>query len=101
MPAVVHHAGPATAAAYRAALEHPDVLASVPCTCGCAESLGHRSNLECYVSAVHPDGSVTFSTHGLDCAVCQAITRDALAGAAKGLTGPQLRSLILERYGGQ
>ncbi len=49
-------------ALYRYAVEHGDELRYIPCFCGCGQ-LGHRSNRDCYVKAVHPDGRVTFTSH--------------------------------------
>ena len=46
---------------YRFAVEHPEVLAFMPCTCGCG-GLGHASNRACYVKAETPD-RVTFTSH--------------------------------------
>lgn len=98
LPQIVHHARAETIDAYRAALKSPDVLAAVPCTCGCVASLGHESNLDCYIDEVYPHGVVAYSTHGLDCYICQVITRDAVAGAAAGMTREELHQMILDRY---
>ena len=46
---------------YRFAVENPDTLAWMPCTCGC-ENLGHTSNRACYIKAEEP-GRVTFTSH--------------------------------------
>lgn len=99
VPHAVHQGGAMSEAAYAAALSSPDVLASVPCTCGCIAMLGHRNNLDCYIDRVYPDGAIRFTTHGINCGVCQLITRDAVAGAADGMTPDQLRMMILDRYG--
>jgi hypothetical protein len=100
LPAVIQHATPATRDAYVAALEHPQVLAAVPCLCGCQQSLGHESNLDCYIATSESAQSVTYAMHGLDCGVCQAITREALSGARQGLSDAALRELIQSRFGG-
>ena len=99
LPEIVHHTGHDTVDAYAAALAHPAVLESVPCTCGCMPALGHRDNLDCYIDEILPDGTVAFSTHGLYCLVCQWITFDALEGHAAGLDGGELTKLVMERYG--
>ena len=49
--------------AYLYALEHPDVLAYIPCYCGC-EQIGHRSNLNCFVAGIDPQGQPIFASHG-------------------------------------
>jgi len=100
LPAAVVERGASTVAAYRAALQYPDALAAVPCTCGCAASLGHRNNEECYVAGVNADGSVVFSSHALDCAICKAITADVVNGVQQGMSGPQLHDLIVAHYAG-
>jgi hypothetical protein len=99
LPTIVYHTGHDTVEAYAAAIANPDILAAVPCTCGCMETIDHRNNLDCYVDEVLPDGTVAFSTHGLYCLICQWITRDAIEGAKNGLDADQLNELILERYG--
>jgi hypothetical protein len=50
-----------TPALYRFAVEHPEVLAFMPCTCGCG-GLGHVSNRACYVKAETAD-RVTYTSH--------------------------------------
>jgi hypothetical protein len=99
LPDAVYRAGPETIAAYQAAVSDPDVLASVPCLCGCEESLGHSNNLDCYITGTKPGGVVIYATHGIDCGVCQQITKIAMNGAREGLDGPELRQLVLDHYG--
>lgn len=54
-----------TAAVYRFAAEHPEVLSYVPCYCGC-ERQGHRGNEDCFVADRGPNGDVTgWEPHGL------------------------------------
>lgn len=50
---------PELQALYSFALEHPEVLSYIPCTCGCGAN-GHLSNWNCYVRAVMADGTVVF-----------------------------------------
>src|SRR5690348_9857600 len=89
MPNVAHAAGSRTHHAYQAAIDHPEVLAAVPCLCGCIEALGHTSNLECYILETYRDVTL-YSTHGIACIICQLITEDALVGAEDGLSPAQL-----------
>ena len=101
LPMAVERAGPSTVAAYQAALAHPDVLASVPCLCGCQQSLGHRNNLDCYIVGAAASGDTTYSMHGVGCSVCQGTTRIALDGAQHGLSGSELQELVQSHYGAQ
>jgi hypothetical protein len=98
VPAAMHHAGERAEAAYHAAIDAPEVLASVPCTCGC-ETLGHQNNLDCYIDDVYSDGTINYSTHGLYCTICQEITRDAVAGADAGMSPSALHDMIVAKYG--
>lgn len=99
LPSHVHEAGPMAVMAYQAAIDRPEVLESVPCLCGCIELLGHQSNLDCYIDRATAGGVTIYSSHGLYCGVCQLITRDALDGAAKGMSADDLRAMIVDRYG--
>lgn len=99
VPAQVQHAGHEAVAAYQAAIDYPAVLASVPCLCGCIQSLGHSSNLACYIES-SARGVTLYTSHGVYCLICQRITEDALAGAAQGLSPEQLRAMIVKKYGG-
>ncbi len=52
-----------SAKAYAFALERPDLLSQVPCYCGCGQSAGHKSNLDCFIKSRNGD-NVTFDQHG-------------------------------------
>jgi hypothetical protein len=43
---------------YIMAATYPEVVASVPCYCGCNEQDGHMSNLDCYIDQMGTDNSV-------------------------------------------
>ena len=95
----IYEAGPDAVASYQAAIDHPAVLASVPCLCGCIQALGHTSNLAGYIES-SARGVTVYSTHGLYCLICQRITEDALAGSAAGMQPAELRAMIVEKYCG-
>jgi hypothetical protein len=50
-----------TQAMYRYAVANEEVLKWFPCYCGCVDG-GHRSNFDCYVREVHPNGRVRLDT---------------------------------------
>ena len=57
-------APPKVREAYQYALANPELLQRIPCYCGCG-SIGHTSNLDCYVKEVKRDGKVVFEDHAL------------------------------------
>jgi len=57
-------APPKVREAYQFALANPEFLKRIPCYCGCG-SMGHTSNLDCYIKEVKPDGKVIFEDHAL------------------------------------
>lgn len=63
MPDFVQNAPGNVQEAYRFAVANPELVDQMPCYCGCG-SVGHTSNLECYVKGFNPDGSVAeFDNH--------------------------------------
>ena len=63
MPAFVQEAPTNVQEAYRFAVANPDLLQQMPCYCGCG-SVGHISNIDCYVKSFNADGSVAeFENH--------------------------------------
>jgi len=59
LPAIPHETRPVTLPpesftddevrrSYQAAKDHPEVLETVSCYCGCYREAGHRNNLDCY-----------------------------------------------------
>jgi hypothetical protein len=59
-PDFVLDAGPEVKRLYEFQVENGDLMRYMPCFCGCGGNAGHRSNRDCYVREVNPDGSVIF-----------------------------------------
>ena len=86
------------AEAYEFAGRNPDILEFVPCFCGC-ETAGHRSNAHCFVQSRNADGSVeAWEPHGLGCAVCIDVARDAMQLQASGATVRDVRAAVETKY---
>ena len=83
-------------AAYRLALEQGDLLAQMPCYCGCVNlpQDAHRRLLDCFVDE---DGSL--DSHASACTICQDIALDAVRWQDEGLSVAEIRSRIDEKYG--
>lgn len=74
--------------AYEAAREVPEVLAQLPCYCGCMSGFGHRNNLDCF-----------HDNHGVECTMCQEIAIDARSMYKSGLDIARIRERIKDKYG--
>jgi hypothetical protein len=61
----VRGAPPVVQEAYRFAIANPEILAKLPCYCGCG-NMGHMSNLDCFAEEIAEDGSVVFGYHALE-----------------------------------
>jgi hypothetical protein len=88
---------PMVAEAYSFAVEHPEVLSYLPCSCGC-EGMGHNSNWNCYVKSVMASGEVIFDNHGSGCNVCIDITLDAKSMWQRGSPLTEIREYIDANY---
>ena len=77
-----------TRSAYQAAKEVPEVLAQLPCFCGCMTGFGHKNNLDCF----HDE-------HGVECSMCQDIALDARDMYKNGFEIARIRQLIKEKHG--
>jgi hypothetical protein len=82
------------------AARHPEVLAYVPCYCGC-EQLGHKGNHDCFVKSRSANGNVTeWEAHGIGCAICLDVGREAMLLFNSGASVTSIRAAIEARYGG-
>ncbi len=58
LPEQVRKAPPKVREAYRFAIANREILRQIPCYCGCGAE--HKSNAECYIKDVAPDGKIAF-----------------------------------------
>jgi hypothetical protein len=88
---------PPMARAYRAALDSAQLLAQLPCYCGCMDSptLAHANLRDCYVYA---DGSL--NTHAAGCGICQEEALSATTWLAAGQSLAEIHQRIDDTYGG-
>lgn len=49
--------------AYLGAIEHSEELSHIPCYCGCGQSAGHESVLDCFIAS-RDDDNIAFDRHG-------------------------------------
>jgi hypothetical protein len=97
MPDFVSTAPQTVKDAYAYTVTHQAELAKYPCFCGCG-SMGHTSNLSCYVKSVAPDGAITYDNHASGCGICVDITQDVMRLKAEGQSSQQVRTYIDSKY---
>lgn len=95
LPAFAYNSGESLEG-YRFAVANPDLLAQMPCYCGCAKlsgGLSHKSNKDCYFK---PDGS--FDDHAATCDICNKIALDVKAWQKEGLSAKAIRARLDDKY---
>lgn len=83
---------------YLVAAQHTDLLKNIPCYCGCGESVGHKSNLDCFINEVKKDGSIVWDSHATSCINCMEIAIESAKYLQDGKTPIEIRKLIDDKY---
>lgn len=97
MPEVVLMQDEHVQEAYRFAAAHPDDLTTIPCYCGCV-GLGHRNNLECYLTPESTPDALVFDNHALACEICADITHTTMEMLASGASPAAIRTAVDARF---
>ena len=98
MPSEVQQAPSTVREAYQFVVYNPDVLAELPCYCGCG-AMGHTSNYSCYVQEGSADArEVVFDNHALGCYICVDITQDAMRMLDEGKSVLQIYKYVGATY---
>lgn len=97
LPEAMQKAPASVRTAYQFALSHPDALENVACYCGCG-SIGHHSNLACYVKSMDDNGKVVFDDHAMGCSICVDIATDVMKMTEQGKTPEQIHQKIVDVY---
>ncbi|MGG3449944.1 PCYCGC motif-containing (lipo)protein [Domibacillus aminovorans] len=84
-------------AIYLAAAKHADVIKQMPCYCGCGESAGHTSNLNCFIADAN-DHEVVWDDHGTRCGVCLEIAATTAVMTEEGKSVDTIRTWIDNTY---
>ncbi|MET3546450.1 PCYCGC motif-containing (lipo)protein [Paenibacillus cellulositrophicus] len=98
LPSFLQPANDTVRTAYMAAAGVKEVLNQIPCYCGCGESAGHKSNLNCFIKEVNPDGSVVWDDHGTRCGVCVETALTAASLVKEGKSVKEIRGIIDQTY---
>ncbi|KHE72795.1 PCYCGC motif-containing (lipo)protein [Halobacillus sp. BBL2006] len=83
---------------YTAASQNKDLLENIPCYCGCGDSVGHRSNYDCFIHENKQDGSIVWDDHATKCGVCLEIAAQSIVDHQDGKSIKQIRNDIDQTY---
>ncbi|WP_159881209.1 PCYCGC motif-containing (lipo)protein [Paenibacillus puerhi] len=83
---------------YQAAGQATEILKWMPCYCGCGDSVGHQSNMNCFIQEVKPGGSVVWDDHGTRCGVCLQIAVKSIKLTQDGKSLREIRQTIDQTY---
>ncbi|WP_020062483.1 PCYCGC motif-containing (lipo)protein [Bacillus sp. 123MFChir2] len=83
---------------YAVAGQHAELLQWIPCYCGCGESVGHKSNKNCFIREIKKDGQVVWDSHATTCVNCLEIVLEAARLQDKGKSPLEIRKYIDNKY---
>ncbi|MFC9539140.1 PCYCGC motif-containing (lipo)protein [Lysinibacillus sp. NPDC056959] len=83
---------------YQIAGQSTEILEWMPCYCGCGESAGHKSNLNCFIEEKREDGTIVWDDHGTRCLVCLEIAVQAAKMHKDGMDLKEIRQTIDNNY---
>lgn len=83
---------------YQIAGQTTDILEWIPCYCGCGESVGHKSNLNCFIQEKREDGTIVWDDHGTRCIACLEIALQSAQMHKDGKSLKEIRNAIDEAY---
>ncbi|PRZ14325.1 uncharacterized protein with PCYCGC motif [Laceyella sacchari] len=98
LPSFVKGLDPKVGQIYQIAAANADVLKSMPCYCGCGESVGHKSNLDCFIHEMKPNGQVVWDSHGTKCGTCLDIAAESAMLKQEGKSLKEIRQIIDSKY---
>ncbi|MBG9454101.1 lipoprotein [Lysinibacillus sphaericus] len=83
---------------YQIAGQSTEILEWMPCYCGCGESAGHKSNLNCFIEEKREDGTIVWDDHGTRCLVCLEIAVQSAKMHKDGMDIKEIRQTIDNNY---
>lgn len=83
---------------YAVAGQHAELLQWIPCYCGCGESVGHKSNKNCFIREIKKNGEVVWDSHATTCVNCLEIALEASRLQDNGKSPLEIRKYIDNKY---
>jgi len=81
---------------YKIAVAHPDLLAQMPCYCGCGSDPAFKNLRDCFLNE-----NGEFNAHAANCMICIEEAKDASKWQNEGLSVKQIRERIDQDYQGR
>jgi hypothetical protein len=97
LPSFLRQADPKVASIYRLAAKHLDLIEHIPCYCGCGQSVGHKSNRDCFIREIR-NGSIIWDSHAMTCYNCQQIALESIQLKEQGKSTLEIRKFIDNKY---
>ncbi|MFT9848165.1 PCYCGC motif-containing (lipo)protein [Aneurinibacillus sp. REN35] len=98
LPSFLKNFDPQVAKVYQAVGYNHTVIEHMACYCGCGDSVGHKSNLDCFINEVKPDGKIVWNSHGTTCANCMNIAAESIVMKQEGKSLLDIRKYIDNKY---
>jgi hypothetical protein len=98
LPSFVKGLDPQVGQVYQLTAQNHQLLQSIPCYCGCGESVGHQSSLDCFVKEIKKSGQVTWDSHGTTCGTCLEIAAESVYLQKQGKNLKDIRRYIDDKY---
>lgn len=98
LPSFLNGFDPQVAKVYQAVGQNHEIVEHMACYCGCGESVGHKSNRDCFIQEVKPDGQIVWNSHGTTCANCMNIAAEAIVMKQEGKGLLEIRQYIDNKY---
>ncbi|UOQ43711.1 PCYCGC domain-containing protein [Halobacillus salinarum] len=83
---------------YKAVASHKEVVEKMPCFCGCGESVGHKSNYDCFVYSDPSGEKIVWDDHATKCGVCLETAVEAINQFENGKSIKTIRKEIEAKY---
>lgn len=98
LPSFLKNFDPQVAKVYQAVGHNHTVVEHMACYCGCGDSVGHKSNRDCFIHEVKPNGQIVWNSHGTTCANCMNIAAESIVMKQEGKSLLDIRKHIDNKY---
>ncbi|BAU29416.1 uncharacterized protein with PCYCGC motif [Aneurinibacillus soli] len=98
LPSFLSNMDPQIAQVYQAVGYNYQTVEHMACYCGCGESVGHKSNRDCFIQEIKPSGAIVWNSHGATCNNCLEIAAESILMKSEGKNLREIRTHIDNKY---